>query len=286
MEQDPKEQTQPQRPIIHTYQDDLARAMDATEASVVTKLMQTAREKESSMKEKERIARDNRWYSTGALILIIIALASGVYGVYHYKSLTVPAETNYAVGIFQSLDPVDTSTTSLASLLDTLRSNDTLLINKPTVVPLVSNMTTLTPSDVPTTLTYLQARTSEPFQSAIDLVRYGVMHTADGNVPFILFSISHTEVATKEFLIAEQTMLDTFGTALGIDTSTYHDTIGRGFATEYRYNLPLRTLSMTDPDTKEKSLVMYYGYATDHAIVMATEPSVLKAIYDTIIAQH
>jgi hypothetical protein len=272
------------RPIIHTYGDDMAHAMDATDASVVAELMATAREREHNAKEVIHERAERAWFTTGALILLVLAIASGLYGIFHYRHLTVPVAPTYSVGVFPSVDSVNADTTTVAKTVTLLQAIDNLSINKPTLVPLVhTDGSALSNQEL---FSFLGARMSEPFQTAVDAVRLGVMNTGTTVESFLIFSVRDPEVATKEFLIAEPTFLQSFSATLDIDTTTYQEQIGKNFESVYRYNLPLRILSAPDTETATHSLILYYGYATDHTIVMATDPSVLKAVYDSIISQH
>ncbi len=283
----PKPSTVPDdqhRPIIHTYGDDMAHAMDATDAKVVAELLQTAREREASAKEAIHVRDERAWYTTGALLLLVLAVASGFYGYYHYRHLTVPAAPAYSVGVFPSIDPVAIGSTDIKKLIATLETYETLSVNKPTLVPITSDdQNLLNPEQF---FSFITARVSEPFQTAIDVVRLGVINTGTRISPFLIFYVRDPEIATKEFLIAEPTMLDVFSPALGINPDEHQAEIGKNFESGYRYNLPLRTLSATTIETGTRSLLLYYGYATDNTIVMATDPAALKTVYDSIISQH
>ncbi len=270
----------------HTYQDDLARAMDATDAKVVQELLETAREKELDEKEAVVVGHQRAWYRAGGMILFILAIGFAGYGVYYYQHLTVKAEPRVAVGIFQSIQPVVTSTTPFESAVQDIRSLSTLTANKPYVVPLVDDATTLTPLDTESLVAYLGARASEPFLAATSLIRLGVMNTGNNVTPFLIFSVPNVEIATKEFLFAEPMLLTMFGPALAIDATEHQAEVGKQFTSSYMYNLPVRTLETVSVDTGVKTILFYYGYATDSTIVLATNPSVLKAVYDTIIKQR
>ncbi len=283
----PKPSTVPDeqhRPIIHTYGDDMAHAMDATDAKVVAELLETARERESSVKNEEHIRDERAWYSAGAVILLVLALAAGGYSYYHYRHLTVPAVPTYSVGVFPSIDQIVANDTTITSILTSLETLDNLSINKPTLVPVTDGDGTLLSNEE--FFTFIDAKLSEPFQTAIDIVRFGVMDNGTAVEPFLIFYVRDPEVATKEFLIAEPDFLEFFSSTLGINPADHQAEIGKSFVSEYRYNLPFRTLSAVDTETNTRNLLLYYGYATDHTIVMATDPAVLKAVYDGIINQH
>lgn len=283
----PKPSTVPDeqhRPIIHTYGDDMAHAMDATDAKVVAELLQTAREREASAKEVIHVRDERAWYTTGALLLLVLAIASAFYGYYHYRHLTVPAAPAYSVGVFPSIDPVIASNTDITTLVSSLETLQTLSLDTPTLVPITDESHALLSTEQ--FFESIHARVSEPFQHAIDIVRFGVLHSDTRISSFLIFYVRDPEIATKEFLIAEPTMLETFSPILGINPDDHQAEIGKGFESGYRSNLAVRTLSAADSTTGTRSLLLYYGYATDNTIVMATDPAVLKTVYDSIISQH
>lgn len=283
---DPLPTPQPQKPrgAMHTFQSDLDMAMDTTEAPAVQELLQTARAKEAFEIEKQVVGSQRTWYSAGAVILIILALGAAAFGIYYYKTLTVRVTPTPSVGVFQNLDPIDTTTTAAESALAKLMSTDGIPEGKPMLVPLVDSIgTALSPE---ATFGYLNVKVGEPFIATLSLVRLGVMNTGTTVTPFLILSTPTPELATKEFLIAEPTLLNTVASVLGIDLTLTARDIGTSFNSVYMYNLPVRTLTATNVDTGEKTILLYYGYATDNTIVIATDPTVLKAIYDTIIRQR
>lgn len=273
-------------PIVQTYEKDLSLAMDTTDATVVQELLQTARERETFEKEKEVVRHQRGWYTTGGLILLVLALGALVYGVYYYKNLTVRVAPSVPVGVFQSTAPITAADTTIDEGIATTITAASLPEGKPYLIPIVTDNTTLTPLSNEQILTFAGANPSEPFVAALSLVRLGIMNTGPAVVPFLIFSVPNPEVASKEFLIAEPDLLSMVAPALNIDLELHQSEIGKSFESSYMYNLPVRTLKSLDVDTQEESLVFYYGYATDHTIVVATNPSVLKAVYDTIIRQQ
>ncbi len=274
------------RPVIETYEGDLSLAMDATDAKVVQELLATARNKESAAVEREHVRRQRGWYTAGGFILLLLALLSLGYGIYYYKHLTVPITEQIKVGVFQSLDPVDTSTTTVDQALDAALAHTDLPEGKPFLLPLVTDSTSLAPLSVEQVLSYIHGPTSEPFIAANSLVRLGVLNTGTQVAPFIIFSVPDPDIATKEFLIAEPTLLADLATGLRIDLTRHQEEVGKGFVSSYMYNLPVRSVRSLNIDTGEETLILYYGFASDHTIVAASNPSILKAVYDTIIRQH
>jgi hypothetical protein len=283
---DPIPTPQPEKPrgAMHTFQSDLDKAMDTTEAAAVQELLQTARDKEAFEIEKESVRHQRKWYTTGAVILLLLALGSIAFGWYYYHTLTVRVSPQPTVGVFQNRTPVNTDTTPISTLLTSLTTDDTIPEGKPFLVPLVDGQgNTLSPE---ATLAYLNVKVGEPFIATLSLVRLGVMNTGNAVSPFLILSTPTPELATKEFLIAEPTLLQTIAPVLDIDLTVTARDIDTTFNSVYMYNLPVRTLTSTNVDTGEKTILMYYGYATDNTIVVGTNPTVLKAIYDTIIRQR
>ncbi len=275
-----------ERPGMQTYQSDLSRAMDTTDATVVQELLATAREKEALARDRETVRHQRGWYTAGGIILILLALGACVYGVYYYKHLTVNAEPQIQIGVFQSTNPLIASDTSIETYIAQLSDRTDIPEGKPFLVPIVADNTTLALLTPEETLSKVGWRASEPFIAALSLVRLGVFNTGNAIVPFLIFSVPNPDIATKEFLIAEPTLLANTAPVLGINMSMHTAEIGKGFVSSYLYNLPVRSLRSFDPDTNQETLLLYYAYATDHTIVLSTNPSVLKAVYDTIIRQQ
>jgi len=282
--QKPQPEKEDPHHTTHTFQTDLERAMDTTEVSAVQELLKTAREKETYEVEKIQVNRLRHWYTTGAVILILLALGAVAFGVYYYHNLSVRVVSTPPVGVFQNLPSVDTSTTQASTLFSSLINNDSAPENKPLIVPLTDAAgRTLTPTGV---FSYLIINASEPFIATLSLARLGILNTGTSVSPFLILSTPTPELATKEFLIAEPKLLELVAVVLGIDLTVAARDIGTSFQSAYMYNLPVRTLKATNVDTNEQTILMYYGYATDNTIVIATNPTVLKSVYDTIIRQR
>lgn len=278
----PQKET-PQGPIVRTYEDDLSRAMDTTEATVVQDLLRTAREREQDELDRARIRTQKKWYTTGGIILILLALGAGVYGWYYFRNLTVAVTPTPSVGIFQSTAPFIIENTPALQLVDMLRTDTTLPAYKPLLVPLTIGSGTPNPEQA---LDYLGIDFGEPFTAAFALVRLGTYRTDDTTSPFLILYAPTPEIASKELLIAEPRMLDSIGPLLGITSASQTSEVGTSFTSSYMYNLPVRTLRSRNLDTDIETILMYYGYATDQTIVIASDPQVLKAVYDTIIRQR
>ncbi|HWC57701.1 MAG TPA: hypothetical protein VG621_01975 [Candidatus Paceibacterota bacterium] len=274
------------RPVVHTYEEDMARAMDTTEAGAVQTLLQRAKAQEAEERETVKVYHQRRWYSAAGIILLLLALSAIGYGFYYYRHLTVPVSPAASVGVFQSTDPVFVDTTDAPTALGGLLAITLLPEGKPLLVPLLSDATNRTPLTPQQTFTYLGIDADDPLVAAFSLVRLGVMNTGTTVTPFLIMSAPDPDVASKELLLAEPNLLGMVANTLHINTNDQTNEVGKDFVSSYMYNLPVRTLHTTDSASGEETILLYYGYANQHTIVIATDPTVLKAIYDTIIRQH
>jgi len=277
------EPTAPHR--SHTIDDDVSKAMNTTDAEVVQEMLITARQREADEKQFKKVSVQRKWYSTFSIIFITLALVGFGYAVYHYKKLTVEIEKGYSVGVFPSTPPVTIDTTDIRQTIELLEGAN-YSEGKPLLVPLVKDAESLLPISREEFFTFIEARPTEPFVASIETIRLGIMNGGNAQSPFLILSVADPQIASKEFLIAEDTLLQLFYRALGIDLADYVSEVGREFESAYIYNLPVRKLIEIDPETKESTTVLLYGYATSNIIVVTTKPEVLKAVYDTIIRQR
>ncbi|MEO5646318.1 MAG: hypothetical protein ABIO57_00920 [Candidatus Paceibacterota bacterium] len=275
-----------QHAMSHTYQDDLAKAMNATEAGDVQKMLTMAREQEVEAAIEVTERREKKWYTTSSFILIVLTAAVLAYGTYYYFHLTVPVQPAVSVGVFQSTDPIAIDGTTIKDVLATLKTSTTLVVGKPTLVTLVTDAQTKTPISTTQLYSFIGAAPTEPLQASITSARLGVVNTGQDILPFIVTSISDPEKASNEFTIAEPTLLNMFSLALNIDTSTIPQQPVPVFKSQYFYNLPVRSLYVVDPTTQQQKIVFLYGYATNNVLVITSTPEVLKAVYDTVITQR
>ena len=274
-------------PLIHTYQDDLSRAMNATDATAVQEMLVMAREREAASVDGIIKNRQRGWYVSVSIVLIALALLVVGYGAYHFMNLTVPVEKTISVGVFSNTDPISIEGNTIENVIDTfVRGETTLPEGKPVLLSLVRDTATQVPISNQELFTFLEATLSEPFATAIAIVRYGMVNTGNEVVPLIIASVPNPELASKEFLIAEPKMLEQFQKALTISTDGLSFEVGKGFTSEYLYNLPVRTLRYTDTISSDSRIVMLYGYANSSTIVITSKQAVLKAVYDAIIRQR
>jgi hypothetical protein len=275
---------QEQEHLAHTYKDDMAQAMNATEAPVVQAMLADAREREELAKEEIEEAKERKEYGIGTLIIVILTIALAIYGTYYYNHLSVKVLPTQSVGAFSSTAPIVAS--GLQQLLTTLNTS-TLLQGQPTLVSLVTNSQSnvlLTNSEL---YAFIGASSiSEPLQSVISVARLGVYKSGSTVEPFLIMSVPDPVKASQEFGIPEPTLLQLFGPALNINLATVQPTVGQTFQSQYFYNLPVRTLSTVATATVAQQMIFLYGYANSTTLVITTDPLVLKAVYDSLINQH
>lgn len=280
-----EEENIPTKKSIHTYADDLSKALDTTDATVVQELLAEGREREAQEKQENVRTHQRAWYKAGAIILIACTLLSLGYSVYHYTQLTVPAEKAVSVGVFPSTEVIVVEDTDIRKVVDLIKENPTIENGRPYLVPLVndpSTLTLLTPSEM---FSFFEAKASEPLITSFNLLRFGVMGSEEKHIPFIIGVTKDTEVSTKELLIAEPSLLQMLYRPLDIDIAGHAEEIGRDFSGEYLYNIPVRTLRY-DSETEKGKLLFFYARVTDDIVVFTSSPSTLKAIYDSLIRQR
>jgi hypothetical protein len=280
---EPVEQTP--KPAMHTYANDLANALDTTDATVIQQIMKEGKEREADEAAAVVERREQAWYKAGAIILILCTLGAGGYSAYYYTHLTVPAEKTPSVGVFPSTTTVVAPDTSITKVLASLGTNETLEDGRPYLIPLVSDERTLTLLSNTALFSFFEANPSEPFLTSFHILRYGVMKQGTVYVPFIIGSTKDTDISTKELLIAEPDLLQMLHKPLGIDLTLHAPEIGKSFSGGYMFNIPVRTLRY-DTEEKKGELLFLYGRASEDIVVFTTAPSALKAIYDSLIQQR
>jgi hypothetical protein len=270
--------------IVHTYSDDVAKALDTTEASVVQELLIEGREREEIEKETEIRNKQKVWYKIGGFILTILTLSAIAYTVYHYMNLTVEVEPTATVGVFPSSESVISENTNIRALMAGIKIDTTLEKNKPTLIPIVKDQATLTLLTPYELFSFFEARASEPFLSSFSLIRLGVMSDGIKNIPFIIGATKDAEISAKELLIAEPDLIQMLYIPLDIDISNIKEEVGKNFVGDYMYNIPVRIFEYPkEGDTKG---MFFYARVTDDIVVFTTSPEALKAIYDSLIKQQ
>ncbi len=273
-----------QKKIVHTYADDLAKAMDTTDAKVVQELLEQGREKELLAKEEVTKKKQKVWYKLGAIVFVVGAILSLAYSIYHYKSLTVPPEKPVSVGVFPSTKAFVSNETDIRKVIESITSDSSFEKDRPYLVPIVKNADEPTLLGVKESFDFFESKASEPFIASFNIVRLGIINIGERNVPFVIASTKDAESSTKEFLIAENSLLQNIYKALGIDISVYDPEIGKSFVGEFLYNIPVRSLKYKNKEGIDQT-IFFYARATQDIVVMTTSPQALKAIYNNLIGQ-
>ncbi|MDB5188696.1 MAG: hypothetical protein JWM92_294 [Candidatus Nomurabacteria bacterium] len=274
-----------ERPFVHTYQDDLAQAMDVTEAPVVQAMLADAREREVLAVEEVTERRERKWYGITGILLILVTVAIIGYGAYYYIHLTVPVRPAASVGVFPTTDNIVTGGTSIDKVLANLGTSTPLPTGKPILINLVNDDQTNTLLSNSQFYSFIDATVPEPLQASISVARLGALNTGTAVIPFIIASVSDAIKAQKELTNDELSLVQMFAPALGIDATTAQQAAGQAFQSQYFYNIPVRAVISTTT-TAPQTPVFLYGYVGNNVVVITTQPEVLKAVYDAVINQH
>jgi hypothetical protein len=315
---EPEQTTTPEEEITgehlsHTYQDDMSKAMNATDVKEVQSMLTQAREQEAESTMIVTEQKEKSWYSVSSFILVVLTLAVLGYGTYYYMHLTVPVQPAVSVGVFPNTDPIVASSTTVGETLATLRTSTTLPIGRPVLVNLVTDTQSNTPLTNTQLYTFIGADLSTPLQDAIMSAKLGIVNTGKDILPFVVISVPDPEKASNALSSEEPTLMSEFAkvfspaetavvpasagntqqsalSALVASQSTPQVTpvqvTSNAFQSQYFYNLPVRSLTETDPKSGQQRIIFLYGYATNNVVVITSTPEVLKAVYDTVIAQH
>jgi hypothetical protein len=270
----------------HTYSDDLAKAMDTTDAKVVQQLLNEGREREAVISEEKIIKKQKTWYSVGAIILIVATLASLLYSLYYYTNLTVPIKPVPSVGIFPNTETINSTNTDIRKVVESLKKDTKLEESRPTLVSITKDESSLLQLSSDEIFSFFESNATEPFLASFDIARLGVINIGGEVTTFIIASMTDTEISTKELLIAEPTLLRMFYKPLNINLTNYVKQIGKNFSGEYMYNIPTRVLRDDTVDPKKDNVIFFYAKVTDQIVVFTTKPNALKAIYDNLIRQN
>ena len=272
------------KPLMHTFEQDMSKAMDMTDAKVVQEILERGREKEFTEKENYTRNKQKSWYKLGAIVFVICALVSLGYAFYYYRNLTVPAEKSVSIGVFPSTGAITTNSSDIRKTIETIKNETSLEQNKPYLVPLVESAEAPALLNVKQIFSFFESSATEPFVTSFSIVRLGVMNDGVENIPFVIAGVKDPEIANKELLIAEKSLLQYFYKSLNIDLSLHKEEVGKVFASEFLYNVPIKALKYKDLSGAEKNL-FFYARVTDNVILFTTSPNVLKSIYDSLLGQ-
>ncbi len=268
---------------IHTYEEDLAKAMNTTDASVIQELLNKGREKEEYEKIEKKDREQSRWYRLVGLILVFVGFAFFIYSFFYYQKLTVTVENNFSVGLFKNTEQILINSTDIRSLVKDAVPKLETETSKPLLIDLVNeNYETVTnPKEL---FSFFEGKASEVLLSYFDNVRLGVVNTGEKNTTFIIASTKNGELVNKELMLSEDSLLQILYKPLGIDISKYTKEVGKSFATSYIYNIPVRLLNEESGD--KDNIVLFYSQITDNIFIFSTNPNTLRPIHDTIIKQQ
>lgn len=215
-----QEQPQEQPHLTHTYQDDLAQAMNATDAPVVQELLANARAQETEAALEVTEQGERKWYSITSLLLIVLTLGVIAYGAWYYIHLTVPIQPAMSVGVFQNTQNIIAPNTSIEKVMADLLASSNLPEGKPTLVNLTeaNGSTLLSNTEL---YAFMGAAVPEPLQTSISVARLGAVNTGKEIVPFIVASVPNPEKASQELTNAEPGLLKLFYKPLNINLSLY-----------------------------------------------------------------
>lgn len=280
---DPAVSATARKAIIANYEADVANAMSQTDASQIQKFIQRAKDDEETQKERVLHSTEGRILSSIAILCIIGAIGGFVYGVFHFNSLTVPLAPTVSLGAFPTFSTKIPITTPFTTVLDTISKDTAFVIGKPTLVDIVDSTGALvSPKEL---FAYLDIKATEPLQTSFLVARYGFVKLTDTQVvPFIIGATTDQSIATKEFLIAEQTMPALFGNAFMLDQSKIATIAGGGFVQEIVSNIPVRILRAQKEDMRSTTFV--YGFPNENVVVFSTSTQVFGLVENTIIGQH
>lgn len=276
----------PVRHISHSYDDDLSKALDTTDAAVVQTLLNDARDREEEARQRQKAIVERRWYVTVASILIITAVLFAGFSFFHFQSLTVPAIEQISIGVFPTTNAIPVNTTDIRQLLATAAARTDTPNGKAFLFSLTSDNQTNTPLSDDQTIAFTELKISEPLRMVLQNIHLGGYNNGTTVTPFIIAGVKDPEIASKELLVNEPSLLQQFYTALGITLKNYTTEIGDQFTGTYISNLSVRSLVKKNNTTEKTETVLLYGYTTDRILVITTTPEALKAVYETVIKQY
>lgn len=269
--------------LSRTYENDLSNAMSVTDAKVVQTMLRDARNREEleNIIKKEKRAR--KWYVAGSIFLFIATLAAIGYSVYHYQKLTVPVVEYVSVGVFPTTPITSIQETTISTVLQNLNPDD-FPEGRPYLIDLVNNNETRELLTNTQLFNFIEAPVNEPFTATFSVVRMGVMKKEGALIPFIIGSTENPENTLRELSIAEPSLIAYFERSLPVQTDLIAPDSLSTFTSEYRFNIALRSLYTTTLEGIRR-LTIFYGLINDQTAIIATEPEIVRAVYETLIKQ-
>lgn len=270
--------------LMETYDHDLLNSMDATDATTVQELLQesTRRLEEEKFIKQESIQRSLlKFFGT---VFFIISIAAVSYSVWYYMRLTVPIMSTPSIGVFPQTESFVNVATNIDTTLTKLDAKKDLVLDRPYLVPISIDTTSGTLISTQDMFDFLKIAADEPLQGVFSVIRLGVINQKDGIHPFIIGYVQDPILANKEFLLNENKMTTLFEKSLQIKLSDQKDILGGGFSQATIFNLNFRVLK-TDKKDPEK-ITMLYGNVTPNTVVFATNPDIIRSVYETLITQN
>lgn len=273
------------RKTTHTFADDLAKSLDTTDAPVVQKLLVIAKEREETMRQTKKADTERQWYSIVGLLFIVGALCAGVYTYFYVQSLTVAVQKQISIGVFPATTAIEANTTNIQTLFSGLKDRIDLPEKRPFLFNFIRDKETRLPLVQKDLLAFIEATPDQTVLDTIENVHFGAYDTGLGIFPFIIAGVIDNEKTSKALLIDEPVLLQQLYVSLRIPVQNYVNEVSKQFTSNYIFNIPVRSLSAVNKSTNKSETLLLYGYAGDHVLIIATNPLVLKAVYDTVIRQ-
>ncbi len=275
VEPEPAQET----PLVHSYSDDMAKAMQATEAGAVQELLAMAREKEETSLKTEKERKTSWLFILGAFLCFAAAGAAlWVLWNSYQRSMPVPVQRERQV-IFSQLMLVNAESTDIREVVSNAKSHADLRINTPYTIALIdANGLPLEPDAF---MAFAEGNLPADFLSAIDTVRLGIVATGNTASPFILLQGKEGSSLTQKLSNIEPVLVRAFYRALGIDIRDQAEIFDQPFETIYVNNVPVRAVTGTG-----NTPVAFYGFAEAQTAIITTDKDAFNAVYLGILGQQ
>ncbi|HSE57036.1 MAG TPA: hypothetical protein VLB02_03050 [Candidatus Paceibacterota bacterium] len=268
----------PHATLAHSYSEDLAKAMQTTDAAEVQELLSMAREKETVIKQAEEEKKTNWVFVLGTMLCFAVsgAVLWFIWDRFE-QAQPVPIERVEQPVIFSQLAPIDTTTTDIRETVQHLRTTATLELNTPTVIPLITAAgEPLSPDEF---LKFSEGAIPIGLREQTIALQLGAIATGTTVVPFVLLTGKDQEALTAQLRLAEPELLRGLYRALGIEISELMALFKTPFADDYVSNAPLRVLRKPGAEVP----VFLYGFITNQSVVVTTDTAAFQQIYDAAI---
>lgn len=267
-------------PIVHSYAEDLAQAMQATDASTVQDLLALAREKETAIAINEHEKKTSWLFIAGAVICFLVS-GGMLYYVWNQYELSKPVSlTRTAATVtFPQLPLMEANKTDIREVVSYLKTKAPVELRKPAIVPIVTGTEPLEPIAF---MQFIEGELPPVILQQVTSIRIGVVATGTEAIPFLVFGTNDRDKLTSAFLAGEGELLRATYRALGVSIAENPTILETPFVGDNISNIPVRKL--LDPATKE--LVALYGFSGDHLLVLTTNQSAFQDIYLHNLSQY